>query len=157
MLKRDIEDARQFCIDSGFRTAGWSEDFLKDVDATGKQMDFHALRHTCGTWLAMRGTPLKTIQAIMRHSSITLTMDTYGHLLPGSEEAAVKSLEAMFESGGGTKTQHIRQYPGRESVPGGATRCHSEGDDRDLSPRQQTLDGQGLTRPKPKKYGVSRK
>ena len=44
---------------------------------------FHSLRHTCGTWLALAGEAPKTIQEVMRHKDITLTMDTYGHLFPG--------------------------------------------------------------------------
>jgi hypothetical protein len=34
----------------------------------------------------------------MRHSSITLTMDTYGHLFPGQEADAVAKLPSMFRS-----------------------------------------------------------
>ncbi|MBI3862791.1 MAG: site-specific integrase, partial [Planctomycetia bacterium] len=37
------------------------------------------MRHTCGAWLAMAGAHPKAVQAIMRHSTIVLTMDTYGH------------------------------------------------------------------------------
>jgi hypothetical protein len=32
------------------------------------------------------------VKAVMRHSSFTLTMDTYGHLLPGQEAATVVEL-----------------------------------------------------------------
>jgi hypothetical protein len=32
----------------------------------------------------------------MRHSTITLTMDTYGHLLPAAVEDAVNSMAGMF-------------------------------------------------------------
>ena len=52
-------------------------------------MDFHALRHTCGAWLAMSGVHPKVVQTVMRHSTITLTMDTYGHLFPGQEAEAI--------------------------------------------------------------------
>lgn len=48
--------------------------------------------------MAMAGNHPKTVQAIMRHSSITLTMDTYGHLCPGQEADAVASLPSMFGS-----------------------------------------------------------
>ena len=39
------------------------------------------------------------IQAIMRHSSITLTMDTYGHLFPGQEADTVARLPGMLGNG----------------------------------------------------------
>ncbi len=61
-------------------------DFLLAPDHDGRKLDFHALRHTCGAWAAMSGSSPKAIQTLMRHSSITLTLDTYGHLLP--DEAA---------------------------------------------------------------------
>ena len=38
---------------------------------------------------AIRSTHPKVIQSVMRHSTITLTMDTYGHLLEGSQAAAI--------------------------------------------------------------------
>ncbi len=42
--------------------------------------DFHGFRHQCATILASTGAPPKAIQSHMRHSSIKLTLDTYGHL-----------------------------------------------------------------------------
>ena len=46
---------------------------------------FHDLRHTHVAWLIAGGTPLPHIQARLGHESITTTIDTYGHLLPGDE------------------------------------------------------------------------
>jgi len=67
-------------------------DFLLPVDRAGKVMDFHALRHTCGAWLAIAGIYPRTIQEVMRHASIELTMGTYGHLLPGATADAIKQM-----------------------------------------------------------------
>lgn len=39
----------------------------------------------------MTGTHPNVVQSVMRHSSITLTMDTYGHLFPDSEADAQES------------------------------------------------------------------
>ncbi|MCO8123983.1 tyrosine-type recombinase/integrase [Stieleria sp. TO1_6] len=71
------------------RTKREIRDFLVAVDHEGHRLDFHALRHTCGAWLATQGENPKTIQTIMRHSSITLTIDTYGHLFPASKSDAI--------------------------------------------------------------------
>ncbi len=46
----------------------------------------------------MQGAHPKLVQTVMRHSSITLTMDTYGHLFPGQEaEAATNMAELLAE------------------------------------------------------------
>jgi len=53
------------------------------VDGAGRYHDFHALRHTTGSWLAANGVHPKVAQAIMRHSDINLTMSRYTHTLKG--------------------------------------------------------------------------
>jgi len=54
--------------------------------------DFHALRGQCGTLLAATGCHPKTIQAILRHSDINLSLSVYTHSLRGAESEAVKRL-----------------------------------------------------------------
>lgn len=64
----------------------------------GYYADLHALRHTFGTRLAEKGVPPATLQRLMRHSTVELTMRYYVHLgvdalgagiavLPGVEAA----------------------------------------------------------------------
>ena len=48
--------------------------------------DFHTLRHFAASWFIEQGHEPKHIQAIMGHSSITMTFDLYGHLFPGRED-----------------------------------------------------------------------
>ena len=71
-------------------------DFFTDTNHEGEVLDFHSLRHTCGAWLAMTGVHVKTVQTVMRHQSITLTMDAYGHLFPGQEADAIGRLQKML-------------------------------------------------------------
>ncbi len=104
MLRADLAEARQAWSKEAGRNhedrAKRSEsDFLEPVNESGQRLDFHALRHTCGAWLAMRGVQPKVIQSVMRHSSITLTLDTYGHLIAGAEAAAVASTADMTAVG----------------------------------------------------------
>lgn len=54
-------------------------------------LDFHAFRHTGAARLVAMGKNIKIVQAMMRHGSINLTLDTYGHLMPGDERDAVES------------------------------------------------------------------
>jgi len=101
MLRADLAEARRAWLreakgDSGERTRREQSDLLADANHDGETPDFHSLRHTCGAWLAMSGAHPKVVQAVMRRSSITLTMDTYGHLFPGSEAAAVAGLRDLL-------------------------------------------------------------
>ncbi len=62
------------------------------TDDAGRYRDFHALRHTTGSWLAANGVHPKVAQAIMRHSDINSTMSRYTHIFRGQEAAAVAKL-----------------------------------------------------------------
>jgi integrase len=46
----------------------------------------HALRHFYASWLIDQGFAPKRVQALMGHSNIAMTLDTYGHLFPVSED-----------------------------------------------------------------------
>jgi integrase len=45
----------------------------------------HRLRHFCASWLIEQEFSPKKVQSIMGHSSIQMTYDPYGHLLPDHE------------------------------------------------------------------------
>lgn len=42
------------------------------------------------------GVNIKALQTFMGHASITVTLDRYGHLLPGSENQAADLLDAYL-------------------------------------------------------------
>ena len=47
-----------------------------------RPMRFYDLRHSCSSLLLAQGVPLRSIMELLGHSSITLTANTYSHLLP---------------------------------------------------------------------------
>ena len=98
MLRCDLAEARRQWLQAAGddRMTREQSDFLVTTNHEGEVLDFHSLRHTCGAWLAQAGIHPKTIQTVMRHSSITLTMDTYGHLFPGSESDAIERLQDVM-------------------------------------------------------------
>lgn len=52
----------------------------------------HHLRHIAISHLVADGVDPKTVQAIAGHASIRVTLDTYGHLIPGHLEKAAESM-----------------------------------------------------------------
>jgi integrase len=57
-----------------------------------QRLTFHSCRHTFASWLVLQGTPLYTVQKLMRHKSISLT-ERYAHLAPDTLRAAVSAFE----------------------------------------------------------------
>jgi integrase len=53
----------------------------------------HELRHTCATLLIAKGADPKAIQSQMRHSTISVTFDVYGHLFPGHLNTVLDRLD----------------------------------------------------------------
>lgn len=54
---------------------------------------FHDLRHTCATLLLTKNVNPKIASEMLGHSSISITLDTYSHVLPTMQENAVRPLE----------------------------------------------------------------
>jgi len=57
---------------------------------------FHTLRHTFGSWLAIRGVPLYTIGSLMGHSTLEMTK-RYAHLCPDTKRAAIQEIDFMAQ------------------------------------------------------------
>ena len=56
---------------------------------------FHDRRHTAATILPTQGVDPKVASAMLRHSTITLTLDSYRHLVPVLHEQAAAVDEAL--------------------------------------------------------------
>ena len=62
-----------------------------DVNDRKNRVVFHSLRHTFASHLAINGTPIFTIQKLMNHKDITMTM-RYAKLAPDSGREAIENL-----------------------------------------------------------------
>lgn len=62
----------------------------------------HEARHTFASLMIAAGVNVKALSTYMGHSSITITLDRYGHLMPGSEDEAAGLLDAYLEAQCGT-------------------------------------------------------
>ena len=56
----------------------------------------HTLRHTLATRALEKGIPPKVVQDILGHSSITMTLDLYTHVLPQTKADEIKKLATLF-------------------------------------------------------------
>ena len=65
------------------------------VGAGLRRVRFHDLRHTFASLLLQNGESLTYVKQQMGHSSIQVTVDIYGHLVPGGNRAAVNKLDAV--------------------------------------------------------------
>jgi len=64
----------------------------------------HECRHTCASIFIAAGVNAKALSTYLGHSSITITLDRYGHLMPGSEDEAVALVDAYLERSTGAET-----------------------------------------------------
>ncbi len=62
----------------------------------GEPMRFHDLRHTHAAMLIAQGAHPKVIQSRLGHAKIATTLDTYGHLWDGLDEAAADTLDDLI-------------------------------------------------------------
>jgi len=61
-----------------------------------RKIRFHDLRHTCGSWLIAAGVGIKEVQAHLGHASAQMTLDVYGHRLPGGDFAAAAAMQGIL-------------------------------------------------------------
>ncbi|WP_254151229.1 tyrosine-type recombinase/integrase [Candidatus Chloroploca mongolica] len=57
---------------------------------------FHDLRHSCATFLIAQGVHPRVVMEILGHSQISITMNTYGHVMPETQQDAVQKLDALL-------------------------------------------------------------
>ena len=61
------------------------------------RLTLHDRRHTFASLMIAAGVNAKAHSTFMGHANITVTLDKYGHLFPGSEEEAADLLDAYLE------------------------------------------------------------
>jgi len=74
----------------------WEDRGLVFPNRTGR---FHDLRHTCATILLSRGVHAKLVQELLGHATISITLDTYSHVLPGMDDGPADAMGMRSDSG----------------------------------------------------------
>lgn len=149
----ETEESRLLAHDLAAARAAWlaespdderaerdASDFLLRDNAAGEHLDFHSLRHTFGAWQVIDGQPLPVVQRRMRHKTMAMTTDTYGHLAPGQEVQASAALAGVLSR---SRAVHA-QYLLRETSLEAAKRCEAAADAGRGATSVKGLDSRGF-------------
>ncbi len=115
-----LKDHRKRQLEERMRLAGlWSDQSLVFPNETGslfnpsnlrnrsfkrikarsgvrEDLRFHDLRHTCATLLLSEDVNAKVVSEMLGHASITITLNTYSHVLPDMQDSAADAMEAAL-------------------------------------------------------------
>lgn len=62
-----------------------------------KRIRFYDTRHTCASLLIAQGVHPRVVMEILGHSQISITMNTYGHVMPSSQKEAADKLNDLLQ------------------------------------------------------------
>jgi hypothetical protein len=98
------------------------------------RLRIHDLRHTAvALWIAACANP-KQVSARAGHSSVSFTLDRYGHLYPEADAALRDRLDALYGMAQPTPTSQVVRLPRRAGrgpsvAPGASGNDKSAADD----------------------------
>ena len=77
--------------------------FNKTVSTVARQAGLghwhpHELRHSAASLLLAMGVRLEVVSEVLGHSSIRVTKDVYGHLLPEAKREAADAMDSVFDA-----------------------------------------------------------
>jgi integrase len=75
-----------------------------------RRIRLHDLRHTFGSLLIQNGASIVYVKEQMGHSSLQVTVDIYGHLIPGANVCFVDRLDAVL-------AEEVRTSPRQSATP----------------------------------------
>ncbi len=90
------------------------------------ELRFHDLRHTYAGLLIGQGAHPRAMMERLGHSSITVTLDRYGHLLPGLEEAVTSGLDDTYRKASPSPTAPVVPIPSGAHLARNETRNGSQ-------------------------------
>jgi integrase len=98
-----------------------SQTWNKVTAKAGVEATFHSLRHTHASHLIAAGVDILTISRRLGHSSPTVTLNIYGHLMPQTDDRAALAIEAAL-SASGTEVEQMDPLTGGNPVAIGPNR-----------------------------------
>jgi integrase len=61
-----------------------------------QEIRLHDLRHTFATLALQAGVAVKVVSEMLGHASVSITYDTYSHVIPSMQEDATSRVAALF-------------------------------------------------------------
>jgi integrase len=99
MLAEGHQGGPVFCntIGTWLRIGDVTRNSLKPILARAQlRGSLYTLRHTCATMLLSADEPAKVVSERLGHSTITLTLDTYSHVLPTMQKRAAATMNKFL-------------------------------------------------------------
>jgi integrase len=86
-------DGSPFCASSTSERAlrAWKKAKLEPIC-------LHDCRHTFASLMIAAGVNAKALSTFMGHANISITLDRYGHLMPGAEDEAAGLMDAYLQA-----------------------------------------------------------
>ncbi len=72
-------------------------DLAKRLTGLRAELTIYSIRHTFASWLAIQGTPIRTIQELLGHRDLRMTL-RYAHLSPAHLREAVEGIGAVEDA-----------------------------------------------------------
>jgi integrase len=93
---------KRFVNPSTFGTPLDHRNLYRDFKALLKEaglpdIRFHDLRHTAATLMLQQGVHPKVVQERLDHADISLTLNTYSHVLPSMQEEAAEKMDELLK------------------------------------------------------------
>lgn len=88
-----------FTTDTGepLEASGITHRFQRILRRAGlPKQRFHDLRHAAATYWLLQGIDLQVVKDMLGHSQISLTADTYAHVMPALREDAAARMDALL-------------------------------------------------------------
>jgi integrase len=96
---RDLNLVFSTRIGTPIEAGNLHRDFKKQLEAAKLPMiRFHDLRHSTASLLLARGVGLRTIMEILGHSSISVTANTYSHVIDAMKDDAAEKMDSLLNS-----------------------------------------------------------
>jgi hypothetical protein len=103
--------------------------FVALTKAAGlRQVRLHDLRHGAASLMLAAGVPMAIVWKMLRHSSIGITVDTYGHLSEDTPRTASDAMAAALEQAFETTAAAACDHTATTAPAGAATQADPTGE-----------------------------